>query len=311
MAREDIVTVTSENHKEFVDDKLGVPSPPSPEEQAAQELAEIEAKQAAEKEAKEKEEADPLHDVEEDKPVPKDKRSRLNERFSELTQRRKDAEALAEQREKEAKEAQEARDKLARDLEEMRKRYEPPKPEEQEPEPVREAFQSDQDYIKALKDWTADDTLRKEEKRKAEQAEKEQAEKRAKDWSNRVEEMKKGTPDYEEVIGKSANIAVAPHVESAILNAEDGPALLYYLAKNTEVVDKLNKMEPVAAIFELGAIKSKLEPKKSEEKKETKEISKAPAPINPIKAGAAGEVGDTSKLTYDDWKAKRRAGLIK
>ena len=320
MPREDIVTVTSENHQQFVDEQLGVKTespkeevkeePKSLESQAQEELDKLNAEKAKKEEA-EKAEADPTHDIEEDKPIGKDKKSRLNERFSELTHKRKSAEQERDQARKDAQAHREAKEKLERELNELRTKYEPPKTEA-DPEPQRQQFQSDADFIKAVKDWSADNALREAEKRKAEEAAKAEQQKIVKQWQERQTAFQQQTPDYAEVLG-SSSAQVKDHIRDAILESDVGPQLLYFLAKNPDQVDKLNDMSVPGALKELGRMEDKLGKPKSEVKdtKETK-VSSAPAPISPLSGGSGVPVVPKSEtMTYDEWKQHRQAGRIK
>ena len=87
------------------------------------------------------------------------------------------------------------------------------------------------------------------------------------------------------------------------------------------LADQLNKMSAGRALKEIGKLEVALSGEKTPAKAETKasvaEISKAPAPITPIKGGTTAETG--SKLdsegnfhgTYDEWKRLRQAGKIR
>jgi len=313
-----VTTVTSQNLQRYTDEKLGIKRP-TPEEQAAAELNAIEAAKAAEEAAKKAAEEDVTHDVPE---VPKDKKGKLNERFKELTDKRKEAEAKlqaeadrAAKFEAEAKALKEERERLAQEAEELRKKYEPPKPVYEE-EPKPEQFSDINEYSKAVKDWTAEQT-RKEIAAQTEKTQREEAEKRrVSSYQERAAVFEAETPDFKEAID-GTKIMLPNEILAEILDSEVGPQVAYHLAKNEVEAEALAKLPLSKAIKEIGKLEARFSVESKPQKKdETKPVSKAPAPISPLTGGVStGSSMMDSKGefvgTYEDWKRLRSEGKIK
>jgi hypothetical protein len=101
-------------------------------------------------------------------------------------------------------------------------------------------------------------------------------------------------------------------VRDAIFESEVGPRILYHLAENPEIAEKLQSLTVTGALRAIGKLEAQFE--KIEAKPVAK--SKAPAPINPIKSAANGR--DVNLTTdgqfhgsYQAWKAARLAGRIR
>jgi hypothetical protein len=239
---------------------------------------------------------------------------RLHVKTQEKTKEIEDAKTATEARLKSERDRAEA---AIREAAELRAKYEPAKTDELGPEPQPEQFANPTEYGKALKDWTADAT-RREEAQKVRQAE------HSKAWNQRTEEARKEIADFDAVIKEGANILLSPPVTEAVLDSEVGPKILHHLAKNPEVADALNKMPAGRAQREIGKLEAsfvadKSKPAAADPAKPAAtvaEVSRAPAPISPIKGGAGvvtlkGSDPVPSNWTYEDYKAARASGKIK
>lgn len=297
------VTVTSETAEAFYNERLGGPEPVENPEAAPD--AKVDAKPDP------KPEETPVEEEAEHKKNP-----RLQKRFSELTEARKRAEALAEQTAATLRAEREAREAAERRAAELQQKYEPPKPDEIGPEPQLSQFTDTNEYAQALKEWSADKALRDKAAEEAQARETEENAKRVKAWQERQTEARKTLTDYDAKIAAS-NVKVSNPLRDAIIESDVGPQLLYHLSENPDVAERLNKLSTASALRELGKLEAKLgggaEPVKVEQKPTTPvaEISKAPAPITPLKGSSAIDTVDTSKLSYQDWKKRRMAGKIK
>ena len=88
-----------------------------------------------------------------------------------------------------------------------------------------------------------------------------------------------------------------------ILSSDKGPELAYYLSKNPTIVTRLNEMSPIMAAREIG----KLEVSVSSATPKT--VTKAPAPVEPIKGGTAPPSKfNPETATQDEYNAKRASG---
>jgi hypothetical protein len=113
----------------------------------------------------------------------------------------------------------------------------------------------------------------------------------------------------------SADVVVSNEVRDAIFESDVGPQVLYHLAENPEIAEKLQGMTVTSALRTIG----RLEAQFAKAETQTKPVvgkSKAPAPINPIRSAANGrDVNLTSDGnfhgSYQAWKAARLAGRIR
>jgi len=233
---------------------------------------------------------------------------KLEKRFSEITKQR---EAARE----EARREREARESLELKLRELENSRKPEVRESINQEPDASQFSDMYEYAKALTDYRVEQKLREykqnEEKAKIELAQK----KKYESWVEKINETRKEIEDFDEMIN-SADVKVSNEVKETIIESEVGPKILYYLAENPEVAEKLQDMSLTSAIRMIGKIEAKFEKTEDAPKIEKAIKSKAPAPINPIKSGMTGTeqalVSD-GKFTgsYNEYKAARRAGRLR
>lgn len=288
--------VTSENLADFNADKLGLASESSPT--AADTVDEKSSSEpAADKGQSEPELAeDEATGTEEKKQNPK-----LEKRFSELTRQRKEAEAKV----KELEERLAAKESVR----------EPIQAPESNRKPTPDDFKDAFEYAEALADWSAEQALARREQ---EVKQKEVEAKRAtviQTWQQKLEATKAELPDYE-VMVSSSSMSVNDTVRDAIIESDVGPRILYELASNDELAEKLSTMTTAGALKLLGKLEAQFEKTEEPAKAEKKTVaakSKAPEPIRPLRStGGVADVGtDGSDMSYQQWKAARQAGKIR
>lgn len=303
--RASTVVVTGENRAEFMSRKLEIAAPVKAEAAPVKEVVKVpEAKLEPEKGGPKVDDAK------------KEKKEGINERFSELTHQRKEAEA----RETKERERAEKAEKRAAELE---AKLAPAPAQKSDDEPKRDQFDSDEAFANAVIDHRVEKKFTEREQKQREAAEKTEQDNLATAWRGRVEELKKERPDYDEVISAST-VKVHNAVRDAIFDSEVGPRILVHLAETQGEAERLAKMPLVRALKEIGKLEDKyLKPKAAEPKVEVKveskkevEISKAPEPITPLKgASAPVQLPINSKGewtgTYQEFKAASLAGKIK
>jgi hypothetical protein len=288
--------VTSENLAEFTAKKLGL-ADQTPREAAPAE-PQVEAEQSEPSETAEEATA-----AEDRKQNPK-----LEKRFSDLTKQREAARQEA-QREREAREALEAR------LKDLENKANPVKDEPKfDEEPKPEQFTDMYEYAKALTDYKVDQRLQEEKQKEAVAKAEAERQKVINTWAKRVEAAKTEMPDFEAMVG-SADVVVSNEVRDAIFESDVGPRILYHLAENPEIAEKLQGMTLTRALATIGKLEAQFE-KTEPQTKPAVGKSKAPAPINPIKASANGPITDLDSNrqfhgSYQAWKAARLAGRIR
>lgn len=113
-----------------------------------------------------------------------------------------------------------------------------------------------------------------------------------------ITEIRKTYADYDETMQDALDIPVTPALTEALLASPMIEHLKYYLAKNPDKVEALSNMTPMRVAAEVGRLEAQLE---NQSKPAPKLVSKAKAPITPVKVqGASGRV-DESKLSDQEW----------
>jgi hypothetical protein len=293
-AREAQSVVTSSNAADFYAERLGLAEvqeepaaveqtePVSEEEQLSEPIAEEEATETEK---------------------PKDK---LEKRFSKVTKRAQDAEARAEQ--------------LEARLREVEARQNPQtiaQTANVNDKPQAGQFNDAFEYAEALAEWSAEKALKDRDIAESQRKAEEERNKVLKSWNEKVDKAKKEMPDFNDIVS-SSTVLVSDAIRDAILESDVGPRILYHLAENPEIAEKLNAGSMISALRQIGKLEAQFEKKETpvSEAKPSVARSKAPAPINPIK-GSSGvvDVGvDTNGEfhgTYQQWKESRKAGKLR
>jgi hypothetical protein len=289
--------VTSENLAEFNANKLGLASEENPT--VATEMVEPAVNKGQSEPGLAEDEAT---GTDEKKQNPK-----LEKRFSELTKARKEAEAqLAEERK--SKESLEAR--LA-----ALEGNQAPRQQEQEsnqrptPDNYKDAFE----YAEALSSWSAEQALVKREQEVKQKEADAKRETVYKTWSQKLEATKAELPDYEDMVA-SSTVKVNDIVRDAILESDVGPRILYEIASDDDLAEKLTTMSLPSALKLIGKLEVQFERTDSKaEKKTVVAKSKAPEPIRPLRStgGLADVATDGENISFQQWKAGRLAGKIR
>ncbi len=280
--------LTSENSGEFYAQKLGLAK------EEAVEAAEPTEPQQSEPEAQEEPKV-----TEEPKP------NKLEKRFSEITKQREMARAEAERERQRASE-------LENRLKELEAKVAPKPNLDEEPKP--DQFQDAFEYAKALAEYSTERALKERDRQESERKANEERAKTMAEWNKRQNEIKKELPDYDDMIA-SSEVVVSDQVRDAIFESELGPRILYHLAENPEVAEKLGRLSTIGALREIGKIEARLEKAPQEEVKAVTR-SNAPKPISPIRATSVpsdNSVDSNGEFhgTFQQWKEARLAKKIR
>ena len=319
-----VTVVSQENFQDYVTQELDAkPAEENddPEVAAAAELAKIEEGKAAEKAA---EDAPKEGDTDGSKVFFKGKwkdKSDFGYRQHVKEQEvRKELQADIDKSAAEAKTAREEAAKAAKERDELKAKYEPPKSTELGPEPKMGDYTDTADYLAARDTWVADKT-RKEDAAKAEGER--QAQERTdtlKRWNERQDAVKTKIPDYEAKINASP-VQVSDQMRDAIIESEVGPEILARFADNPAIAAEMGKMTVAKMLKEFGKLEVTLggtakPDTKSAVKAQVVEISRAPAPITPLKGANHGsglkvDAAGNWIGTFEEFKAADRAGKFK
>ena len=152
----------------------------------------------------------------------------------------------------------------------------------------------------AAKQAVAEYTTQQEQTRKA--AEMAAIEAQAK---VRIDAAKQAHPDYQAVLEK-ADVKTHNAVLQYLTTSEHIGEVSYYLAKNPEYVERINKLNPLKAIAEIGRLELTLE--KPEPKAESAPSKVIPAPISPLSSQPGVNVNtDPSRMSYKELRAFERS----
>lgn len=297
--------VTSENLSQWMSDKLGLDTKvtdvqPKNEEKVTQEPAKVTQKAESNEDQEAQDAANESKGDDEHKAKVKNSYIKLREQRNQ------------------------ARDEIARlksQLEEAQKNKTEQKVEQTKPtgliKPDPSQFTDAFEYAEALAEYKVNEKLESQRLEQAQKEAKERAETVSKNWKSRVNETVQEFPDYDEVLEGSAHLTVSDQVRDAILESEVGPKILYHLAKNPELVSNIAQMTVTGALRAIGRLETKFE-KQADTKtevKETKEVSKAPEPIKPLKGSNAPQlpVDDKGEFTGSiaEYKRLRREGKLR
>ena len=113
-------------------------------------------------------------------------------------------------------------------------------------------------------------------------------------------------PGYEEAVQSLAsNVRFDPSTLEVIAESEHGPAVLHHLAAHLDVADRIARMHPVKAAYEIAKLEAQVTAQK------VKPVSKAPSPSPTLTGGSANKSALNDDLSADEWLARRRAQLKK
>ncbi len=288
--------LTSENSAEFYANRLGLA-----------EQSEVEAvveKTPAEPTEEVVDQSEPLAEdeekvTEERKPNPK-----LEKRFSELTKQR-------EQLRKEAESERARNIELETRLKALESQA-APKEQSRDEKPKPDQFVDAFEYAEALADWSAENAVMRARQEDVEKKIQEERQKVLQTWNTRLESTKAELPDYDDML-TSSDVVVSNEVRDAILESDVGPRILYHLAENPKVAEKITKSSLIAALKEIGKLEARFEKNEPSEVKTVAKKSNAPAPISPLKGTSSEQavITDTDKMTYAQYKAMRQAKRIR
>jgi hypothetical protein len=251
-------------------------------------------------------------------------RKAINKKHAEA----KSFKALAEKRAEEAAEAEEFaksqynRARLAEERAaelESRIKSEPPEPEVKKP--VHDEKNADGsmkwydekgqfkafEYAEALAGFAATEAVAKDRKKQVEEAQKAAAAAAEEVAKSHVAESRKLHADYDDVMSR-ADVKTHPQVLQYMTASDHIGEIAYYLAKNPEYVERINKMNPLKAIAEIGKLEQTFEKPKGEVVTPPPTPTRvAPTPITPLASTGAGAVQtDPSKMDFKQLREYER-----
>lgn len=224
------------------------------------------------------EELDP--EVEQENPgevAPKEKPSKgVQQRFDKLTKQRED-----ERREKEYWKAKALEAKVP--VAEKTLTDPKPAPVAAAGEPDPDKFESHALYLKALTRWEISQDKQASEAKASEAKTQDTQKKMINDHLDRVSKFKESNEDFDDALEAVDDIVMPPALQREIVKSDNGPQLMFELAKNRDELARICALPEDKIVRALGRFEARLEPvsEPTTEKPEPK-TPKAPAPITPV-----------------------------
>lgn len=170
--------------------------------------------------------------------------------------------------------------------------------------PNADEFDTYEAYIDALTDWKLEQKERAKEIQAKETQVKNEYQAKVDAHSKRLNEFVQKHDDFQEVIENVDDINMSLAVQQAILESDDGPHLMYELAKQRDEYARICQLPPFAAARELGKFEAQI--KASSTQKQVTEIKKpkAPPPISPV-GSKVSMSKSLSDMDYDEYRRVR------
>lgn len=166
--------------------------------------------------------------------------------------------------------------------------------------PVRDTFDTPDAYDTALETWAgkraASAAKAEFEAGQAKQDRERQASTLVDAYQERKTAFEADHPDFDDLV-MDDGLKISPAMSQAILEAEDGPAIAYHLAQNPDMAERLAKLSPAQAVYEIGKISTRLAnpPRPRAE------------PIRPLSARNSAAEKSPSEMSMDEYAAYRKS----
>ncbi len=165
-----------------------------------------------------------------------------------------------------------------------------------EGKPRPEDFETHEAWLDAATDWKFDQRDKAKEQDRNKTALITEQEKLRQSHRERVKAFTEKHDDFAEAMEAVDDIPASAAVQAAIIESENGPALMYALAKDREEFERICKLSPLAAARALGMIEAKIDAPSTEKKTEPKKTTNAPKPIETV---GSGRGSSSTKSIYD------------
>lgn len=153
--------------------------------------------------------------------------------------------------------------------------------------PKAESFESRDEYMEALADWKVDQKLKAAESSRRESEVKSAYQKKVTTFSEKREAFAEKHDDFHELLEAVDDIPMSLTVQEVILSSDNGPELMYELAKNRKEYERISALPSIAAARELGKFEAKIASSK-ESSPVGEKTTKAPKPLNPVGTSGSG-----------------------
>ena len=198
---------------------------------------------------------------------------------------------------------------------------------EQDAEPQQKDFPSWEKFNEAHSRWAVRDEQRKQSAREAQESEQQRVKDNYDSHLQRIEKARNSHDDFDDAVKDAgtfdfASPAANQAFQLAIIEADNGPDVLYHLAKHPEEMAKFADLSPVRTQLLVGRISAALSPDSSAAAAKPAAgapkpgaTSRTPAPTTPVRrpttaAGSNYRDPETAKgMSDEDWIKAREADL--
>ena len=178
--------------------------------------------------------------------------------------------------------------------------------------PQAEQFASHEDYVLAASRYGAQQEFQARDQQAAQQRQQEQQIRFQQDLMSREQTFKEQHPDFDSVVRTNLAGRVSPVLQQALMIVPDGPAVAYALARQPDLVQRLNTLPPPLVLVELGKLSPAPPSAGGPAVGSTNGNGTAPtlhAPETPLSGGGAGAPtgqyrDDMSQAEYKAWRAR-------
>ncbi len=127
-----------------------------------------------------------------------------------------------------------------------------------EGKPTPDDFETHADYVDALADWKVEQKLKERDQREQETRVKTEYQKRTDSFRTQVKTFQETHDDFADVIEAVDDIPMSPIVQDIFLEAENGPELMYELAKDRKNYERICRMNSKDAAFAMGQFTARI-----------------------------------------------------
>ena len=174
--------------------------------------------------------------------------------------------------------------------------------------PDPEKFTATEDYIEAVSEWKArqilQESIANQEAQRQEVTKREHQQQLARQWEERAQEAEEKYDDFAEV-AYNPRTPISDPMAALIQASEVGPDIAYYFGKNPQEAARIAQLDEISAAKEIGKLEVKVA-----NLTQTKPVSKASPPINPIRGGDTNLGIELSDADSDAVWLKKRAMQI-
>ena len=179
--------------------------------------------------------------------------------------------------------------------------------------PQQDKFETYDEYQEALVDWKVSQRLTAHEAVERDRIAREETQRAQESLvaahTARIDTFRSEHDDFDAVVERGKDLPMTRPMQDAVLNSEEGPAVMYHLCQNPEECDRIAGLHPMLAIKEMGKLEARLEAARTGPVSSAEPLTRAPRPIKPVGGGHTASTVPMDKLPYQDFKRAREIEL--